>query len=104
MGSSFLPQDKVAEFAKMAPDVVLRETMRAAGDPRLIQWHDTLIEKGKVLIDLEEVRMLNCAMVLLKVASIGKSREREAERDGPTTGRSDGTRCSERPQPPRPGV
>ncbi|WRT67659.1 uncharacterized protein IL334_004631 [Kwoniella shivajii] len=43
---SFLPQDKVAEFAKMAPEVVLKETMRAAGDPRLTQWHETLVEKG----------------------------------------------------------
>ncbi|WVW84511.1 hypothetical protein I302_106545 [Kwoniella bestiolae CBS 10118] len=43
---SFLPQDKVAEFAKMAPEVVLKETMRAAGDPRLTNWHEMLVEKG----------------------------------------------------------
>ncbi|WWC62417.1 uncharacterized protein I303_105013 [Kwoniella dejecticola CBS 10117] len=43
---SFLPQDKVAEFAKMAPEVVLTETMRAAGDPRLTKWHENLVEKG----------------------------------------------------------
>ncbi|WWC70626.1 uncharacterized protein I206_104577 [Kwoniella pini CBS 10737] len=43
---SFLPQDKVAEFAKMAPEVVLKETMRAAGDPRLTKWHENLVEKG----------------------------------------------------------
>jgi hypothetical protein len=45
-GSSFLPQDKVAEFAKMAPVTVLQETMRAAGDPRLSRWHQELCEKG----------------------------------------------------------
>ncbi|OCF43921.1 hypothetical protein I317_02191 [Kwoniella heveanensis CBS 569] len=43
---SFLPQDKVAEFAKMAPVAVLKETMRAAGDPRLTKWHESLCEKG----------------------------------------------------------
>ncbi|OCF62348.1 hypothetical protein L486_02016 [Kwoniella mangroviensis CBS 10435] len=49
---SFLPQDKVAEFAKMAPEVVLKETMRAAGDPRLTKWHEALIEKGAKVKDI----------------------------------------------------
>ena len=53
--SSFLPQDKVAEFAKMAPITVLRETMRAAGDPRLSKWHETLIEKGAKLRKISAV-------------------------------------------------
>ncbi|WWC88811.1 uncharacterized protein L201_003724 [Kwoniella dendrophila CBS 6074] len=52
---SFLPQDKVAEFAKMAPEVVLIETMRAAGDPRLTGWHESLIEKGKNSKDIATV-------------------------------------------------
>lgn len=51
--SSFLPQDKVAEFAKMSPDIVLRETMRAAGDPRLSKWHEFLCEKGAERRSLE---------------------------------------------------
>ncbi|OWZ53737.1 nuclear protein [Cryptococcus neoformans 125.91] len=50
---SFLPQDKVAEFAKMAPVTVLKETMRAAGDPRLTKWHEKLIDKGKRMKELE---------------------------------------------------
>ncbi|WVO23728.1 uncharacterized protein IAS62_005084 [Cryptococcus decagattii] len=50
---SFLPQDKVAEFAKMAPVTVLKETMRAAGDPRLTKWHEKLVDKGKRLKELE---------------------------------------------------
>lgn len=54
-GSSFLPQDKVAEFAKMAPVTVLRETMRAAGDPRLSRWHVELCEKGANVKVLSEV-------------------------------------------------
>ncbi|ODO01361.1 hypothetical protein I350_06180 [Cryptococcus amylolentus CBS 6273] len=51
---SFLPQDKVAEFAKMDAVTVLKETMRAAGDPRLTKWHETLIAKGKKASALEE--------------------------------------------------
>jgi len=55
--SSFLPQDKVAEFAKMVPVIVLKETMRAAGDPRLTRWHETLVEKGGKAKDIEGVRL-----------------------------------------------
>ncbi len=53
--SSFLPQDKVAEFAKMLPVTVLKETMRAAGDPRLTKWHESLVEKGGKAKELEAV-------------------------------------------------
>ena len=56
--SSFLPQDKVAEFAKMAPITVLKETMRAAGDPRLSKWHESLIEKGLKLRKFSAVSSL----------------------------------------------
>jgi hypothetical protein len=31
----------------MNPQQLLRETQRAAGDKRLTEWHDTLIESGK---------------------------------------------------------
>ncbi|KAF8551716.1 hypothetical protein OG21DRAFT_245574 [Imleria badia] len=44
---SFLPQDKVSEFAQMTPQQLLRETQRAAGDSNLTNWHDTLITSGK---------------------------------------------------------
>ncbi|KAK2463737.1 hypothetical protein APHAL10511_004230 [Amanita phalloides] len=47
--SSFLPQDKVSEFAGMTPQQLLRETQRAAGDERLTTWHDILINAGKEL-------------------------------------------------------
>jgi structural maintenance of chromosomes protein 5 len=53
--SSFLPQDKVSEFAHMSPQQLLRETQRAAGDPRLTNWHDTLIAAGKEMAQLAEV-------------------------------------------------
>ncbi|KAJ7692435.1 P-loop containing nucleoside triphosphate hydrolase protein [Mycena rosella] len=51
---SFLPQDKVSEFAAMTPVALLRETQRAAGDERLTQWHDTLIDAGHNLKTLVE--------------------------------------------------
>jgi len=44
--SCFLAQDRVAEFAKMSPPLTLKETMRAAGDPRLTEWHQKLVTKG----------------------------------------------------------
>lgn len=46
MISCFLAQDRVAEFAKMSPPLTLKETMRAAGDPRLTEWHQKLVTKG----------------------------------------------------------
>ncbi|KIL63939.1 hypothetical protein M378DRAFT_78988 [Amanita muscaria Koide BX008] len=51
---SFLPQDKVSEFAAMTPQQLLRETQRAAGDERLTAWQDTLINSGKELRILQE--------------------------------------------------
>ncbi|KAI9574324.1 P-loop containing nucleoside triphosphate hydrolase protein [Boletus coccyginus] len=51
---SFLPQDKVSEFAQMTPQQLLRETQRAAGDSNLTKWHDTLITSGKELKAVQE--------------------------------------------------
>ncbi|KAI0340832.1 P-loop containing nucleoside triphosphate hydrolase protein [Trametopsis cervina] len=51
---SFLPQDKVAEFAGMTRPQLLRETQRAAGNANLTNWHDTLIESGKELKVMQE--------------------------------------------------
>ena len=39
----------------MSPQQLLRETQRAAGDPRLTNWHDTLISAGKEMAQLVEV-------------------------------------------------
>ncbi|KAF9476726.1 P-loop containing nucleoside triphosphate hydrolase protein [Pholiota conissans] len=44
---SFLPQDRVSEFAAMSPQQLLRETQLAAGDENLTKWHDTLISAGQ---------------------------------------------------------
>ncbi|KAH9854875.1 P-loop containing nucleoside triphosphate hydrolase protein [Lenzites betulinus] len=46
---TFLPQDRVAEFARMTPQQLLKETQRAAGNEHLTAWHDTLISSGKEL-------------------------------------------------------
>ena len=51
---SFLPQDKVADFARMAPPELLKETQRAAGEERLSEWHAKLIELGKGDRELSE--------------------------------------------------
>ncbi|KAG1750955.1 P-loop containing nucleoside triphosphate hydrolase protein [Suillus occidentalis] len=51
---SFLPQDKVSEFAQMTPQQLLRETQRAAGDVHLTNWHDTLITAGKELKSIQD--------------------------------------------------
>lgn len=58
--SSFLPQDKVSDFAKMNPITVLKETMRAAGNPQLTQWHTELIENGSVTKTLENASLCVC--------------------------------------------
>jgi hypothetical protein len=57
--SSFLPQDKVSEFARMTPVQLLRETQRTAGDKRLTEWHDTLIDSGKQMREVFEVSLVS---------------------------------------------
>ncbi|KZT06482.1 P-loop containing nucleoside triphosphate hydrolase protein [Laetiporus sulphureus 93-53] len=52
---TFLPQDKVSEFAQMTPQQLLRETQRAAGNANLTAWHDTLIGSGKELKSIQEL-------------------------------------------------
>ncbi|KAF8967457.1 P-loop containing nucleoside triphosphate hydrolase protein [Flammula alnicola] len=51
---SFLPQDRVSEFAAMSSQELLRETQRAAGDENLTKWHDTLISAGKDLKTIQQ--------------------------------------------------
>lgn len=43
---SFLPQDRVADFAAMTPSKLLQDTQHAAGDPHLSEWHAQLIQYG----------------------------------------------------------
>jgi structural maintenance of chromosomes protein 5 len=56
--SSFLPQDKVSEFAQMSPQQLLKETQRAAGNERLSEWHRKLSDKGKDHQTLIQARMV----------------------------------------------
>ncbi|OSX59547.1 hypothetical protein POSPLADRAFT_1048859 [Postia placenta MAD-698-R-SB12] len=51
---TFLPQDKVSEFAQMSSQQLLRETQRAAGNASMTSWHDTLISSGKDLKQMQE--------------------------------------------------
>jgi hypothetical protein len=62
--SSFLPQDKVSEFAQMSSQQLLKETQRAAGDVNLSAWHQTLIDSGKELRGIQEVRWFLFRFVL----------------------------------------
>lgn len=54
----FLPQDRVADFAKMTSIEKLEETQKAAAHPRLIAWHNKLKslgnEKKKFASDQEQ--------------------------------------------------
>ncbi|CAG8624110.1 11141_t:CDS:10 [Acaulospora colombiana] len=51
---SFLPQDRVNEFAKLKPEELLVETQKVAGHKKLNYWHGQLIELGKKLKDAKE--------------------------------------------------
>lgn len=72
---SFLPQDKVSEFAAMSPQQLLKETQRAAGDEHLTLWHQTLIKAGKELRELENVGQVNAPVISLTAISDNQSRD-----------------------------
>ncbi len=55
--STFLPQDRVAEFARMTPQELLKQTQLAAGNEHLTAWHQTLISSGKELRREQEVSL-----------------------------------------------
>ncbi|KAJ7595202.1 P-loop containing nucleoside triphosphate hydrolase protein [Mycena floridula] len=73
---SFLPQDKVTEFACMSPPELLKETQRAAGNSHLTSWQETLISEGRELRSMQE-------MITNETNQITQMRERNAgiERD-----------------------
>lgn len=45
--SSFMPQERVAQFAEMSPQELLRQTQKAAGPAQMTEWHEKLIELTK---------------------------------------------------------
>ena len=59
MRSSFLPQDRVNEFAKLKPDELLRETQRVAGHPMLNNWHELLKVLSTELKTRNVVRLIH---------------------------------------------
>ena len=83
--SSFLPQDKVSEFAAMSPQQLLRETQRAAGDENLTNWHDTLITAGKELKQMSQVHIRRLTHSSGTYSSIVHQR---GERSTPADGRT----------------
>lgn len=73
---TFLPQDKVSEFARMTSQELLKETQKAAGNENLTRWHEILISSGK---DLREIQMsLDSDKATLKTA---EDRNAALERD-----------------------
>jgi len=80
----FLPQDKVADFAKMNPTELLRETQKAAGPEGMTAWHDKLVQLGaeqkelgvKLNIEREEVTNLEQRNSIL-----GREVQRAEDRD-----------------------
>lgn len=61
--STFLPQDKVAEFARMTPQELLKATEEAAGDKNLKPWHDKLISLGQEVSKLVQVSFEVCDII-----------------------------------------
>lgn len=51
----FMPQDRVAEFARLKPFELLEETERAIGDGKLHQLHHDLITDRKDFVSKETV-------------------------------------------------
>lgn len=56
--SAFLPQDKVHMFATMSPQTILKETQKAAGNPKMTEWHESLINLSKEQRELEAVSLI----------------------------------------------
>ena len=54
-----MPQDKVADFARLRPRELLEETERAIGDASLYRLHHELIEERKEFVSLELVQPAN---------------------------------------------
>ena len=78
MRSSFLPQDRVNEFAKLKPDELLRETQRVAGHPMLNKWHDLLKDMSAELKTLKGVRFICPSFSMFKSSRmLGRDSQRK---------------------------
>ncbi|KAJ3719185.1 hypothetical protein C8R42DRAFT_628654 [Lentinula raphanica] len=76
---SFLPQDKVSEFAMMSPQQLLKETQKAAGDTNLTRWHEALIDAGKQSSVLKE-KIASDQSQLTQMQARNAAIEREVDR------------------------
>lgn len=52
---TFLPQDRVANFARMNPIQLLEATEKAVGDPKLFEHHDLLRNSGAKMQDVKSM-------------------------------------------------
>ncbi|KAF8589644.1 P-loop containing nucleoside triphosphate hydrolase protein [Ramaria rubella] len=78
---SFLPQDRVSEFAQMTPQQLLKETQRTAGHESLTLWHNGLIEKGKELKVAQKASILQDeSKHVLQLEEKQKSLEKDVKR------------------------
>ncbi|TIA86441.1 hypothetical protein E3P99_03678 [Wallemia hederae] len=79
---SFLPQDKVSQFAQMSPSTLLTETQKVAegtGIGDLSAWHDQLKESGKELSQ-KEYNLNSVIKDRDNLQEMNRSQEREIER------------------------
>lgn len=77
--SSFLPQDKVASFARMTPQQLLIQTQFAAGDEHLSSWHKDLIENGDDLRKHMAVRMNLILFIQQRYAELSPTQTLESD-------------------------
>ena len=79
---SFLPQDKVSEFAQMSPSLLLVETQKVAegsGIGNLTDCHEKLIESGKSQQKLDD-KLKDMKNDKENLENLNKSQEQEIER------------------------
>ncbi|KAJ3144260.1 Structural maintenance of chromosomes protein 5 [Geranomyces variabilis] len=82
---SFLPQEKVSEFAQMNPRELLIETERAAGNEKLTAWHEQLIKfredekklEGSTTDDKKQLENLESRNAVME-RDVARYRERES--------------------------
>ena len=70
----FLPQDRVAEFARLSPIELLAQTQRAAAPPEMCEWHESLKTMRK-----EQKRKLNEQQVIMEELKVKEKRQQEQE-------------------------
>ncbi|KAG8646239.1 hypothetical protein MANES_10G136400v8 [Manihot esculenta] len=77
--TQFLPQDRVSEFAKLAPVQLLEETEKAIGDPQLPIQHHALVEKSRKLKNIEVAVNMN-GETLDREKALNSELEKDVER------------------------